>query len=86
MYGVERGKKRRVPNLYLSLSELINNGADLISVQELLGHSNIGTTQIYLSISLAKKKAVLEKCNFRNFIQIPSESMIDNLGTQTFHT
>ncbi len=69
MYGVEWGKKKRFPNLYLSLSELINNGADLVSVQELLGHSNIATTQIYLSISLTRKKAVLEKYNFRNFIQ-----------------
>lgn len=85
MYGVERGKKRRFPNLYLSLSELINNGADLISVQELLGHSNIGTTQIYLSISLARKKTVLEKCNFRNFIQIPTEYAEDESNSSNSH-
>ena len=71
MYGVERGKKRRTSNLYLSLSELINNGADLATVQELLGHANIATTQIYLSISSTRKKTVLENYNGRNFLQIP---------------
>lgn len=49
-------------------TQLLNNGASIRDVQELLGHSSIVTTQIYTEISLTRKKEVLLKYNGRNFI------------------
>ena len=44
---------------------LIQNGADLKSVQEMLGHSDVSTTQIYLEMSNAKIKDIYSKAHPR---------------------
>lgn len=47
-------------------TQLLNNGADLNSVKELLGHSSLASTQVYTHNSLAELRKVYQEAHPRN--------------------
>lgn len=49
-------------------TNLLDNGADISVVQELLGHSSISTTEIYTEVTNKRKIKALQKYNYRNKI------------------
>jgi integrase/recombinase XerD len=45
---------------HTAATQMLEHGADLRYVQEMLGHSHLATTQIYTHVSIAKLKAIHE--------------------------
>jgi integrase/recombinase XerD len=67
-YGRKAGiSKKLTPNIVRNsfAVHMIQNGADLKSLQELLGHVDISATQIYLSVTKNRIKDVYDKAHPR---------------------
>jgi site-specific recombinase XerD len=68
-YAAKAGITRKVtPHVirHMFATDLLGNGADLRSVQAMLGHANIGTTQIYTHVTDAHLREVHKKFHGRN--------------------
>lgn len=56
---------------------MIEAGAELPYVQDVLGHADISTTQIYIHVSKKKTKEVYRRTHPANFPRVPSRPSVN---------
>jgi len=67
-FGLASEKVKKSPHIlrHSFATHLLNEGADIKAVKELLGHSSLASTQIYANNSIAKLKQVYKESHPRN--------------------
>lgn len=67
-FSTVSGKQKKSPHIlrHSFATHLLNNGADLNSVKELLGHASLASTQVYTHSSLAELRQVYGNAHPRN--------------------
>jgi len=74
VYAARAGIKKRVTVhtfRHTLATEMLLHGADLRQIQELLGHANLRTTQIYTHVVKGDLRRVQEQCHPREQTQLP---------------